>query len=178
MKTLGYLLIAAGFLGGAYVAVLTVEGIDWPRFLPWLVAGLVGVVLVQIGIRRGTRSAGVVTANVEALTAALDRLDASARRLDEEKAELDPYRVRHVIDERFLADLDTFVEARETIAHRWGLQTYADVMSHFATAERYLNRAWSASTDGYVDEVHTSLGRAREEFAEAKAMLGRAAAAG
>ncbi len=65
--------------------------------------------------------------------------------------------VQHRIDELFPGDLNTFVEARETIPHVYGLQAYADVMSHFAAGERYLNRVWSASADGYVDEVRTYL---------------------
>jgi hypothetical protein len=44
-------------------------------------------------------------------------------------------------------------------------------MSHFATGERYLNRCWSASTDGYIEEVHTYIGRAREQFQQALELL-------
>ena len=65
--------------------------------------------------------------------------------------------VQHRIDELFPGDLNKFVEARETIPHVYRLQAYADVMSHFAAGERYLNRVWSASADGYVDEVRTYL---------------------
>ena len=43
----------------------------------------------------------------------------------------------------------------------------------FAAAERYLNRVWSASTDGYIDEAHTYLGRSREQFDEARKILDR-----
>ena len=72
-----------------------------------------------------------------------------------------------------MADLDVFVDNRESISHAFGLQAYADVMSAFATGERYLNRCWSASTDGYVDEVHAYLGRAHAQFDEALALLRR-----
>ena len=54
----------------------------------------------------------------------------------------------------------------------FGLQAYADVMSDFASAERYLNRAWSASTDGYIDEVMRSLDRSREQFLAASERYG------
>ena len=60
-----------------------------------------------------------------------------------------------------------FVDNRESIGHAFGLQAYADVMTQFATGERYLNRCWSASTDGYADEVSTFLTRSHEHFAEA-----------
>jgi hypothetical protein len=41
-------------------------------------------------------------------------------------------------------------------------------MSNFAAGERYINRVWSASTDGYVDEVRAYLERARTQFGEAR----------
>jgi hypothetical protein len=65
------------------------------------------------------------------------------------------------------------VEARKSIAHRFGLQAYADVMNPFAAGERYINRVWSASTDGYIDEAHTYLDMAREQFDEAGRVLAR-----
>jgi len=40
------------------------------------------------------------------------------------------------------------------------------VMSMFAAGERYLNRVWSASADGYIDEVNTYLEKARGQFSE------------
>jgi hypothetical protein len=75
--------------------------------------------------------------------------------------------MRQRIDELFAEDLATFVEARESLSHIHGLQVYADVMSHFASAERYLNRAWSASADGYLDEVTAYLDRAQVQFVDA-----------
>lgn len=176
MKTLGYLFISAGFLAGSYVAVLAEKTVSWPLFLPWLVLGAAGVALVQAGIRRESRAADTVSSNVQAAAEALDRLVASARRLDADKESIHTYDVRHAIDERFMADLDVFVEARTAIGHRYGLQVYADVMSHFATAERYLNRAWSASTDGYIDEVNEYIGRSHEQFEAAREKLSLAAA--
>ena len=50
--------------------------------------------------------------------------------------------------------------------HVFGMQNYADVMSNFAAGERYINRVWSASTDGYEDEVRAYLVRALDQFRE------------
>jgi hypothetical protein len=55
------------------------------------------------------------------------------------------------------------------VAHRFGLQAYAEVMNPFAAGERYLNRVWSTSTDGYVDEAHRYIDMAREQFESALA---------
>ena len=52
--------------------------------------------------------------------------------------------------------------------HVFGIQNYADVMSNFAAGERYINRVWSASTDGYVDEVREYLERAHKQFTEGR----------
>jgi hypothetical protein len=53
------------------------------------------------------------------------------------------------------------------MVHVFGMQNYADVMSNFAAGERYINRVWSASTDGYADEVNLYLDRALSQFREA-----------
>ncbi len=74
--------------------------------------------------------------------------------------------MRFRIDELFTEDLDIFVEARQSIAHIYGLSAYGDVMSSFVAGERYLNRVWSASADGYIDEVNTYIEKACEQFTE------------
>jgi len=53
----------------------------------------------------------------------------------------------------------------------YGLQSYADLMSAFACGERYVNRAWSASADGYIDEVRASLDTALAQLTKAKNLL-------
>ena len=58
--------------------------------------------------------------------------------------------------------------------HLFGLQPYADIMSAFAAGERYINRVWSASTDGYVDEVKMYLTKAHDQFIEAQGKFDKA----
>lgn len=94
--------------------------------------------------------------------------------LDAGKADIPPYELRFEIDRRFRTDLNRFVAARESLVHIYGLQAYADIMSAFAAGERYLNRVWSASADGYVDEAREYIGRAREQFVDAKSRLAEA----
>ena len=61
------------------------------------------------------------------------------------------------------------------MVHLFGLQTYADIMSHFAAGERYINRVWSSSADGYDAEATTYLAKAMEQFADAQRQLSEAA---
>jgi hypothetical protein len=63
-----------------------------------------------------------------------------------------------------MASIDDFVMARSTLIHTYGLREYAELMTDFSIAERNINRAWSASADGYIDEVWLSLERANRQL--------------
>ena len=105
-----------------------------------------------------------IRANLATLDRSLVSVVEKVRTLEADKAEIDVYELRHVIDREFPNDLDDFVQARYSLVHVFGLQQFADVMNPFAAGERYLNRVWSASTDGYIDEAHTYVDKAREQF--------------
>ena len=167
MKILGYLLLTAGFLAGSYFAVLDAESVPVGRFLAMFAVGVVGVVLARMAGHKESRDVELVSANIGAIESSLARLVDKARAFDEGKEAIDVYELRHHIDCEFPDDLDTFVQARQSIAHGFGLQSYADVMNPFAAGERYLNRVWSASTDGYVDEAHAYITKAHEQFEDA-----------
>ncbi len=76
-----------------------------------------------------------------------------------------------IIDGQFEEPIAKFVEAREAIAHRYGVDAHPAVMSEFATAERYLNRVWSCAAEGYVDEVGDYLRNSRDRFVAAQGAL-------
>ncbi len=172
MRALGYLLITVGFLSGSVVAVQTEENhIDWGWFLPAFAVGVVGVVLARIGTKREARHETKLAGDLETLTASLDRLVENLERLDAEDNASDPYRVHERIDELLRDDLATFADARESIGHIFSLAAYADVMNAFAAGERYVNRVWSASIDGWVDELEEYIGRAKQQFLEAQGKL-------
>ena len=166
MKKLGYLMITIGFLAGSLAAVVDKEHVRWDYFAAVLAVGATGVAFVQTGRRRKSKAEGDLVSGMESVQASLNRIVQNITRLNSEKQTIDPYDMRHRIDELFAEDLTTFVGARESIAHAHGLNAYADVMSNFAAGERYLNRVWSASADGYIDEVNTYLDKAQEQFIE------------
>ena len=173
MRAVGLLLIAIGFLGGALFAVLDPEEIPWRFFSQFLVVGAVGVALVQLAIKREASYGGKLEANVEELAKALDRIVDRARKLDQDKLSIDCYDLPDLIDDTFRGDVTAFVDVRESLVHTFGTQTYGEIMSHFAAGERYMNRVWSASADGYIDEAHEYIGRSREQFEEALRRLER-----
>lgn len=166
MRKIGYLMITAGFLAGAIVATVDKENVRWGYFVPAMAIGAAGVAMARLGRRRESRVEGKLTSDIQSIEASLKRIVENVTRLNAQKASINTYDVRRRIDELFPEDLTVFVEARESIAHSYGLSAYADVMSSFAAGERYLNRVWSASADGYIDEVNAYLEKSQAQFVE------------
>lgn len=174
MKTIAYLIITAAFLGGAFLASLDENHVDWVTFIPVIVAGVIGVVLLKRDEAAHARSSDRLANNRRVLGESLDNIVRNLEALNGRKDAVPTYDMRFEIDKLFREDLFAFADARDCMKHIFGLQAYADVMSSFAAGERYINRVWSASTDGYVDEVlmyvEKSLAQfkhAREEFEKA-----------
>lgn len=171
MKLLGFFLVAFGFLAGAY-HLTGVEGrVLGAGFVISFVVALAGVVILRVVTRKQKGGVEKVTAEVKTTEQCLLRLAEGVARLEKEKDSINVYSLSKEIDERFTDDLGRFADARESIAVAHGLPFYASVMSHFAAGERYLNRVWSCSVDGYVDEAHAYLARAREQFVEGHTKL-------
>ncbi len=165
MRRFGFLLVTLGFLGGALASVLSEDAVHWEPFALVVAVGFAGVVLVRTSHRREKRAVERLSSNMQAIEESLRRVVENVTRLSAEKEAIDLYDIRHRIDELFVDDLNTFVGARESIAHSYGLSAYGDVMNCFAAGERYLNRVWCASADGYLDEVNEYLDRAKGQFA-------------
>ena len=164
MKIIGFLLIAVGFIAGALASVLDPVQVKWNYFVLCAGIGTVGVLLLRLTHRKHKQSTHVVHANLETVETSLQDIVAHITDLNARKGDINTYDIHRRIDEIFPDDLRDFVAARQGIAYRYGLQAYADVMSAFAAAERYLNRVWSASADGYRDEVNLYLERACDQF--------------
>ena len=183
MHRLGYLLIVAGCVVAAFEAVRlpavggadavgtsagefteTSANVRWGRYGIAFAVSLLGGGLAAFGRRRLQRGGGRVRVTFESLRAAAGRIATESRELEAMRGSIDVYRLPAEIDARMRADLETFAAARESLAHRFGIQAYADLMSQFAAGERYLNRVWSSAADGYQNEAETYLGRAAEQF--------------
>ena len=167
MKTIGFLMITAGFLLATLVAVQEARPVSWTWYVPMLAIGVIGVFVVRKATHAETQAEDKVAENIGTVHSSLEQVVAKVTKLNAEKANINPYDMRHRIDDEVLSHLDDFVAAREAIGHKYGLQQYADVMSSYAAGERYLNRVWSSSADGYIDEVNTFMDRAEVQFKEA-----------
>ncbi len=174
MKTIGYLLLAVSFLAGAGIAVQTdMNSVEWMWFVPTVVVGVIGVGLARFGMRQQTKNEIVHGGGLRPVVESINSIVSKMSTLDAEKDQLDPYAFHDRIDELFALDLGRFVEHRKRIADVHSLQSYAEVMNEFAAGERYLNRVWSASVDGYIDEVQTYIAKARSQFERTKEILER-----
>lgn len=174
MKQLGYLLLAAGFLGGAFATSLDVQHVDWVTFGVSAAAAIIGLFVVKREASAAARSDTVLQVNrgelkesIRNIVRDLDELNTGAAKKGGE--------LRDKIDLVLRTDLRRFADARESMVHLFGLQAYADIMSCFAAGERYINRVWSASADGYDEEASTYLVRAAGQFKEAEKQLAEAA---
>jgi hypothetical protein len=166
MKKLGFLMITLGFVAGALAAIVDKEDVRWGYFSAALVVGAAGIIILRVSERQKSRAEGTLDSNIQSIESSMGRIVENITRLNAEKQSINTYDIRHRIDELFLEDLMKFVQARHSIAHVYSLSAYGDVMSCFAAGERYLNRVWSASADGYVDEVNAYLDKAHTQFVD------------
>ncbi len=159
-------MVTVGFLAAALASVIDENTVEWLWYIPALGLGIAGVVFIKHDHARQNKTEHHVAARIETVDSSLERIAANIKKLNADKHSINTYDMRHRIDELFIDDLEMFVDARESIAHRYGLAAYGEIMSEFAAGERYLNRVWSASADGYIDEVNTYLDKAQEQFSE------------
>jgi hypothetical protein len=63
--------------------------------------------------------------------------------------------------------VEPVAQSQESLTRDFGFAGYAQVMTPLATAERWLNRTWSAASDGHRPEAIASLERAVTHLEEA-----------
>lgn len=176
MKQIGYLLLAAGFLGGAFATSLDVQEVNWTFFAIAAIAAFIGLVVVKRQASAVARSETVLELNRGELKESIHNIVRDLNELND-TAKKQGSQLRDKIDLELRNDLRRFADARESMVHLFGLQTYADIMSSFAAGERYINRVWSASADGYDEEATAYLKKAAAQFVEAEELLVQAAQA-
>lgn len=171
LRIAGQILLWFGFLAGCWVAVQRTEvagqpwaTVEWLPYICALVIGVVGAVAIRVSQKQAASETTRLGDDLQVLNRSIQSLCTKMTDLIKQRSTLHVYAVRHVIDRTLRDDIADFVDARETLIHTFSMQDYADAMTDFAIAERYVNRAWSASADGYIDEVWTCLPLAAERF--------------
>lgn len=172
--TAGQVLMWAGFLAAALVSTRQTAEIDWTAYAGTFAIGAMGVVILRATAKRSAEDQAAATVGLAALADSLNNIRDWLREQIRNRNSIGVYDIHRRIDEEPVHDLRAFADGREAIIDACGLEVYAAVMSEFATAERTINRAWSASADGYVDEVWLCLERAESLMADAAATLEKA----
>jgi len=175
MKNIGFLLLVAGFLAGAYATALDVDNVNWTLFVVATIAAILGLVMIKREASAHALSDVVLETNRGELRESIENVVRDLGEISSDTATRGA-ELRDAIDLRLRNDLRRFADARSSMVHLFGLQTYADIMSSFAAGERYINRVWSASADGYDEEAETYLKKAATQFADAREQLLAAAA--
>ncbi|MFK8113804.1 MAG: hypothetical protein AB8B91_16505 [Rubripirellula sp.] len=177
MRWLGHILLWAGFLAGAFASLANLENEQdkWAT-IPWLwysiamAVGVVGIVLLRRAKHEIESDQSQTEAEYTIARQSLDEVAAIVERMAQQDSYV-PSLVLEAIDHECAEPFAEFANSRQAMVKRFGLDVYADVMTEFASAERYVNRSWSAAADGYVDEVASSLTRANLHLQNAKILL-------
>ncbi|MGI9471317.1 MAG: hypothetical protein ACR2NZ_07300 [Rubripirellula sp.] len=195
MRAIGQILLWGGFLGAAFCSVLrlappsemtpepTAETdqvvSDWAT-IPWvgygtsMLFGVAGVVLLRTASKRDHHDDAKTEAEYSVVQSSLASVSSVVQGLCDDESDIDPARILRAIDDQCAEPLSDFADARQSLVKRYGMNTYAEVMTEFASAERFLNRAWSAAADGYVDEVRSSIERSNGHLGNARKLLNEA----
>jgi hypothetical protein len=178
LRPVGFVLFAIGFVMASFFAVRQTDSvgaewltIQWGWYANGFVVCLIGVVIIRLTGRSADTHADKVTAGLQDCEESIERIAGRLSSMFHHRETIDVYDVHRRIDDEIVEDLAAFANARESMEHRFGLQPYVSVMSRFALGERNVNRAWSASADGYIDEVWKCISRAEVEMSAAKQLL-------
>lgn len=187
MKQAGIALLLIGFFGASFVAVreldtksdgtkLEWQTVNWLHYGGFIALGVVGVVLIRTAAAGAKGETHVVAADLQTMKSSIEDINRELAEMVAARETMNVYDVHERIDAQMATQLAAFADARESLITAYGLQPFADVMTQFATGERAINRAWSASADGYVNEVWNCLERASGFMQKAAARLTELAA--
>lgn len=171
MRPLGLVLLGLGFMGAAFFATETVKSVNWIYYGLSFVLGVAGVILLRVTSHSQVTSSHKLETDIQTLHTAISTVVKELSAFISDWETTDVYDVHDQIDARLMAPINDFVMAREAMIPVFGLNGYAEVMTRFATGERMINRAWSASADGYIDEVWASIELARNHLSDAQLRL-------
>lgn len=145
--------------------------INWAWYLISAGICVAGVCFLRIGKKSAVGKTGKVEANLSQIKAHLANAVNNSETLSNTMKDYKPRQILNFIEENLLEDLDGFAEGRDSITDEHGLEVFAKVMTQFASGERAINRAWSASADGYVDEAATCVAHGLAMLKSAQKML-------
>ncbi len=147
------------------------QTINWLWYGLSAAACVVGIVILRSGMKSKSVKSEQTESSLKEIKGHLSDLVANIRRLHDEHKNQTPRQTLHYIDHVLADDFGAFADGRDNISREYGLEVFAEVMTEFAAGERAINRAWSASADGYVEEAATCIDRGLGRLQAAEAAL-------
>ena len=174
MSQVGFLVFVVGIAiaisGGAK---LPVDG-DWPDTVPLFLVGcaisLLGLVIWRKALAALATSHEASSEKQDALSL-LNALMEPAKKLGEEIDSLGEEAINSRADTLIETYVLPFAEDRNSIIQEFGMDVGADALCTMAFGERMLNRVWSASADGHVQEARACFPQALAAFEQVHAKL-------
>jgi len=145
--------------------------VRWPYYGLAVALGVIGVVLLRSTSKMASQDEQLVSSDFAKVTDNLALLTQYLTDLEKGLDKMAPEDVVDRIDKQLATPFAEFADARDSIVQKFGLHAYAEIMTEFASGERFTNRAWSAAADGYVEEVYSSVTRARKHLERAGELL-------
>ena len=133
--------------------------------------GALRFVLARARSRDAAAEGGSMAAFLQAFESLFEGLAPIEDALEDGQAQLGLEGLHAALDDLLTGPLAAVVENRQALIDELGVGAHARVMGPFASGERRLNRAWSASTDGYFEEAVACVFAARQFLEEAQAEL-------
>ena len=162
--------IAIAISGGAKMPTTG----DWPDTVPLFLVGCAITILGLVIWRKALAAAHVVhsaESEKQDAMALLAALMGPAKKLGSEIDSLDVETINSRADDLIETYVLPFAEDRKSILQEFGMDLGADVLCTMAFGERMLNRVWSASADGHVQEARACFPEALAAFELAQAKL-------
>lgn len=147
--------------------------VNWRAYLPALLVGMVGVVLLRSTAKQSVDIEIARTTGLDPLRRSLSSLLAEVQKLKSDLPQMTPEAVVAFIDDRCTEHCNNFADEREQLKSAFGLIGFGEIMSEFASGERLLNRTWSAAADGYMDEAYRCVQSSLRFFQAAQTHLDR-----
>ncbi|MEM7309407.1 MAG: hypothetical protein AAF682_22180 [Planctomycetota bacterium] len=140
----------------------------------WVFLLGLGALVAGIFVKRGAVQADAGDeaegggAGISELLLDLDTLAQRVEELAGSAAQLDIDEIRGAVDPLLSGELYRLIEHRGVVQAAFGSARFAAIYGPLAGGERFLNRCWSASVDGYPEEARACLGDALPLLQEAR----------
>jgi hypothetical protein len=170
-NTAGIIFIVVGIIGGVLAA--SRDPIHGSLFFTSLSFALIGIVLRKLQEDIPGTDVAESVAQIERTRSDVDPLLAVLRELSEGLESKTPDRaaILKSIESLLLREIPVLISSANELEASLGKTRRAMIVSLISEGERYLNRTWSALSDGYENEAKNSLSTAREKIEEAQAGL-------